>query len=131
LIAYLATLVVAEAPAAAPAEVALAPVTFTVVQGNWGQLQYGFECARCHGDALEGGRGPALTGDTFMAAWQGKPVSDFATAIRSGGPHPGDTVSAEDYAAIIAFVLRENGFTASSTALPTDPAALAGIGMVQ
>ena len=35
--------------------VTLVPVTFTVVQANWGELQYAFECGECHGDALEGG----------------------------------------------------------------------------
>jgi cytochrome c2 len=136
LIAYLATLVAAEEAAAAPAEEPAAPelmpVAFTVVQGNWGQLQYGIECAGCHGDALEGGdRGPALTGDEFIAVWADRSVADLAGLIRDAGPHPGDGVSAEDYAAIIAYLLRENGFTASSTALPNDAEAQAAIGLFQ
>jgi len=134
LIAYLSTLVASEA-AAAPAEEAapeLAPVAFTVVQGNWGELQYGFECAGCHGDALEGGdRGPALIGDDFVAGWADRSIADLAGVIRDAGPHPGDAVAAEDYVAIIAYILRENGFAASSTALPTDAAAQAGIGVFQ
>jgi cytochrome c2 len=124
----------ASAPAASAASApaaALTPVTFTVVQGNWGELQYGIECATCHGDDLSGDRGPALNGDTFATNWLNKSVADLSTAMREGSPHPGDAVSDDDYAAIIAYILRENGFQAGSTALPAALADQATIGIVQ
>ena len=132
LIAYLATLVPSAAAPVEDVAPALAPATFTVVQGNWGELQYGFECAGCHGDALEGGdRGPALTGDDGITAWADRSIADLMAVARDAGPHPGDAVADEDYIAIIAYLLRENGFVAGGAALPTDAEAQVGIGVFQ
>ena len=134
LIAFLATLVpgAAEEAAApveeAPAEeVALEPAAFTVFQANWGDLQYGIACAGCHGDDLTGASAPALIGDEFVAAWTGRSVADFIATARDGRPHPGDEIVADDYAAITAFIMRENGANGGPVALPADAEAQAAL----
>ncbi len=137
LIAYLATLVpgAAEEEAAAaeeePAaeEVAMEPAAFTVFQANWGDLQYGIACAACHGDDLTGGDGPALVGDDFVAAWTGRSVAEFIAAAHDGDEHPGDEVVPDDYAAIAAFIMRENGANGGPTALPAEAEAQAALAL--
>ncbi len=58
-------------------------------------------------------------------------MSDLTTAMRDGGPHPGDAVTDEDYAAIVAFILRQNGFEAGNVALVAGAANQTGIGILQ
>lgn len=132
LIAFLATLVPGAAPAEEAAvpeepaeEVAMAPANFTVIQANIGRIRYEDNCAECHGADLVGGDGPALTGDEFVAAWTGRTVADFLAIARDGEGHPGDALGNEDYAAIVAFILRENGVDGGTTALPADAEAQA------
>ena len=100
----------------------LEPVGFIVFQANWGDIQYGLACAACHGDDLTGGIGPSLVGDDFQAVWTGRSVAEFAAAARDAEEHPGDDVSADDYTAIIAFILRENGVNGGPDALPSTDA---------
>src|SRR6185295_9189270 len=42
---------------------------YTVAQAERGKEKYGQKCSSCHGDFLEGGRGPALSGQEFEANW--------------------------------------------------------------
>ena len=70
-----------------------------------------------------------------MDSWGRRSIANLASVIRDAGPHPGDEVTADDYAAIIAFVLRENGFTAAAqrgdAAIPREAPAQARIGVYQ
>jgi mono/diheme cytochrome c family protein len=94
---------------------------YTKEQSEAGKASYGAKCAVCHGDTLGGGDvPPALVGGTFMSSWSGQPVFDLFDRIRTGMP-PGKegSLSRADTAAITAYILDQNGYPASQTALDT------------
>jgi mono/diheme cytochrome c family protein len=102
---------------------------YTNEQAKRGEPIYGKECASCHGDALDGvGQAPALAGDDFKANWNGQTVGDLFEKIQATMPagSPG-TLSRLQNAAIVAFILKSNGFPAGAKELPTDPEPLAKI----
>ena len=100
---------------------------FTDEQAKQGEQVYLIECASCHAESLAGGQSsPALTGDTFVDAWSGKTVGDLFERTRSAMPldSPG-RLSGRDYARLLAYVFKVNGFPSGDTELDVDLAALA------
>jgi mono/diheme cytochrome c family protein len=106
--------------AAAPTS-AGAPTTFAD-QVAAGQTAYGANCAACHGDAGQGGKGPRLVGLAQGALPLDPPadrkfrktrfvtvgdVADFAVANMP--PGKGGSLPADQYWAILAFDLHANG----------------------
>ncbi|MGD9740392.1 MAG: DUF1259 domain-containing protein [Parvibaculaceae bacterium] len=101
---------------------------FTAQQVTQGRGTYGNGCSGCHGETLAGlDGGPPLTGDLF-ARWFDGPVVDLFTFIHERMPadQPG-SLTPRQVAGLVAFLSERNGFTAGDTALPEDPAALAGM----
>jgi mono/diheme cytochrome c family protein len=95
---------------------------YTTDQAKRGESVYGTECASCHGDALDGmGQAPALAGDDFKNNWNGQSVGDLFEKIRTTMPAgaPGK-LKPEQNAAIVAFILKSNGFPAGSRELASD-----------
>ncbi|MGD9740429.1 MAG: c-type cytochrome [Bauldia sp.] len=100
----------------------LSPVTFMGLQASNGRDTYVAQCASCHGLELQGrgpeqaANGPPLFGPQFEANWFGGPVSELYEFIRRNKP-PGNerSLSNEQYAALVAVILRANGFQASPT----------------
>jgi len=86
-----------------------APV-FTAEQAAAGRSAFQAHCASCHAGDL-GGRddAPALKGDAFLATWKAKPVNELFDFVRTTMPPEGGSISADDYLAIIAYTLQENG----------------------
>ena len=98
---------------------------YSEAQAAEGAELYQASCAACHGVALGGSmETPPLNGK-FVANWAGKPMSHVVDYISHAMPlyAPG-SLSAEDNAKIVAYLLKANGMPAGSTALPSDPAAL-------
>jgi S-disulfanyl-L-cysteine oxidoreductase SoxD len=95
---------------------------YTVSQAATGEAAYAKTCARCHGAALSGGdESPPLTGSGFLGNWNGLPLSDLQTRIRT--TMPTDSVGIYDRQLItdvMAFLLKANGFPAGSVDLPKD-----------
>jgi len=111
----------APAAPATPATTAAAPATFAE-QVAAGQTAYGANCASCHGDAGQGGKGPRLVGLAQGALPLDPPadrkfrktrfvtvgdVADFAVANMP--PGKGGSLPADQYWAILAFDLHANG----------------------
>jgi alcohol dehydrogenase (cytochrome c) len=102
---------------------------FTVAQSARGQALYAGRCAGCHGANLVGGTAPPLTGPLFAASWG--PESLFAQALgrtftvddlaffTSTMMPPGNakSISPQDHAAILAFLLEQNGYRPGATEL--------------
>ena len=99
---------------------------FTAAQADRGGGVYAQSCANCHGGGLEGAdMSPALAGAAFMASWNDLTLGDLFERIRISMPadRPG-TLSRQQMADVIAFVLRSNQFPAGATELPTETPAL-------
>ena len=83
-------------------------------------------CIGCHGPKLDGGdSGPKLVGETFLANWSSQSVGVLFDWIREAMPAeaPG-TLSKDDTAAVIAYILQLNKIPAGKLDLSTDRAAL-------
>jgi alcohol dehydrogenase (cytochrome c) len=96
---------------------------YTAAQAQTGQTAYASACAGCHGFALAGGAGPALTGGGFISAWGQKTARALYEYLALSMPlgSPG-SLSPSTYAAITAFILQANGANSGLHAFAaTDP----------
>lgn len=101
---------------------------YTAAQATRGQALYKERCAMCHGDALEGGIGPPLSGSVFIAAWGAQPLWELASKIRSTMPanDPGKLTPSQS-ADLVAHLLQTGKFPAGRTELGANEAALKAI----
>jgi len=108
--------------AAAPLAIAQAakPALYTDAQATAGAQIYVSSCAACHGSALEGVAAPALKGAPFgeMAAAQSLTAATLLDVIANTMPQsdPG-SLKPEEFAAVTAYILQQNGYPAGATAL--------------
>ena len=80
-------------------------------QAEAGRELYALNCASCHGDALQGTIAGPLRGPEFLGKWGAgaATAADLYTYIHDTmPPGQGGSLSQADYAAILAFVMREN-----------------------
>ena len=97
----------------ASAQPAAEPSVFTAEQASAGKAAFQGHCASCHAGDLRGkDDAPALKGEAFVATWQAKPVKELFEFVRTTMPPEGGSISADDYLAIVSYVLQENGATA-------------------
>lgn len=102
---------------------------YTKEQAGKGRTAYREHCATCHGAKLEGVHlAPSLMGSRFDNMWRRKSADALSYHIRRMPPEPAETsgkLGDETYSNILAYILNQNDFEASTTALPSDMAALA------
>ena len=102
---------------------------YTEEQASRGRTLYDKECAGCHLDSLQGdGLAPGLVADSFTYRWQDGPVSDLFIVIKA--TMPADRPSAlqdQEYADVIAYLLKKNNYPSGSTELSRNQADLKGI----
>jgi len=114
------------APLAANAQAAK-PALYTAAQAQAGAAVYTQACAACHGSQMEGVAAPALKGQAFgeMATAQGLTADALMDVVANTMPQsdPG-SLSPEDYNAVDAYILQQNGYPAGSTALSKGAAGL-------
>jgi mono/diheme cytochrome c family protein len=94
---------------------------YTTDQAARGGETFALVCASCHGAALGGsGEAPALAGGSFAGDFDGQTVGDIFDRIRTTMPQnaPGVLERAQ-YADVLAFLLKANGFPAGKTELGT------------
>jgi mono/diheme cytochrome c family protein len=103
---------------------------YTAAQAAQGAALYASQCAACHGAQLEGIAGPALTGPAFhqMAAIQQLTPKSLLDVVSSTMPMtaPG-TLTADQYASLVAFILQRSGYPAGDKPLAKDNPDLAGL----
>ena len=98
---------------------------FTAEQAAAGKTAFQAHCASCHAGDLRGkDDAPALKGDAFVATWQAKPVKELFDFVRTTMPPEGGSISADDYLAIVAYALQENGAAAGPQPLTPSTSAL-------
>ena len=112
-------------PASAEAEAAdertIWDGVFTSEQASQGQRVAQAECLACHSES-------EWTTPMFLQVWTGRPIRQLYDNIRFTMPYdaPG-RLSREQYAEIIAYILRLNGAEAGDTELPSDDEGLDSI----
>lgn len=93
-----------------------APViaSYTTAQARRGQNLYQKNCVSCHTSA-------AYTGAAFRRAWAGRSPFEIWELIRTSMPqdNPG-RLKPSEYADIVAYLLRLNGYESSDEELPSD-----------
>jgi len=94
---------------------------YTDAQAKRGETLYAAQCASCHAPDLTGiDTAPPLSGTEFNADWNDLTLSDLMERIRATMPadKPG-TLSRQDTADLIAFILAKSSFPPGSAELPT------------
>ena len=117
----------APAPGSSPPEVAtpagssVLDGVFTAAQASRGETRFGQVCAACH-------RITDFAGGRFRVVWVGRTVGDlFVTmSTRMPGDNPG-SLSPDEYADIIGYMLRENRYPEGDGDLAADAPTLQGI----
>lgn len=89
------------------------PGPFTDAQAQAGQTAYAQNCARCHNS----GEAPPLTGEGFWNVWKARTTRDLFARVKDTMPvdNPG-SLSNETVVPIIAYLLKNNGAMAGTTA---------------
>lgn len=101
---------------------------YTARQADRGKDLYKSQCAACHGASLSGGTAPVLEGTAFQTKWKEKTLADLFTLIKTRMPltKPG-SLTAQQTADLIAFILQTNKYKAGNSLLPPDAKALSDI----
>jgi len=96
---------------------------YTAAQADRGQALYRSKCASCHAPNR-------FTDDFFYQSFAGKPLFEMFDVISDSMPedNPG-SMKKEEYADVIAYLLKLNNFPAGATELPIDKEALSAIMM--
>jgi len=102
---------------------------YTDEQAKRGGPLYSQRCAQCHAPDLTGGEtAPALASAEFKGNWSGLSVDDLFERIKISMPqdNPG-SLSRQQTADIVAFVLSKGGFPAGERELAREAEVLKGI----
>ena len=95
---------------------------YTKQQAERGRTEYMQACASCHADDLRGkGTAPSLVGEDFAFQWDDMSVGDLFLRTRTLMPSDRpNSLPAQSYSDIVAFILQSNTFPAGEKELGTD-----------
>ena len=102
---------------------------YTEAQAKRGEGVYTDKCASCHAPDLTGlDQAPPLAGNDFTANWDDMSMNDLFERVRISMPadKPG-SLTREEVADVLSFVLQKNTVPAGQSELPTDADALKAI----
>ena len=105
---------------------------YTADQAKRGEGLYSQYCASCHGPDLTGGEmAPGLTGGEFQSNWNDLSLGELFERMRISMPQnaPG-SLSRQQDADILAYVLFKGNYPAGQTELPTQTEVLSTIKFV-
>ncbi len=104
---------------AAPAAGQLASTAYVAAEADAGEAIYGQMCATCHMSNLTGSfEAPELSGPTFRGAWDERSAEELIELVQvTMPPGAGGSLAPEEYASVVAYILRENGFAPGTVAL--------------
>jgi mono/diheme cytochrome c family protein len=94
---------------------------YTKAQAQRGETLYTQHCEICHGPDLLGGEmAPPLIGGTFQSNWNEQSLGDLFERIRTSMPMnaPG-TLSRQEAADILSYLLSKDSYPAGKSELPT------------
>ena len=97
---------------------------YTTEQAGRGKTSYDAKCASCHGSmaSVTPDMAPLLNDSGFQSLWKDRSLAQLFDRIRETMPQDKpNTLSPEETAALVAYILSGNQLPAGETALPTDP----------
>jgi len=105
---------------------------YSETQARRGEALYGQQCVSCHSADLSGSGAPPLAGTEFLSNWDKMPLADLAEKIAVSMPSnsPG-SLSRDQAADLVAFILKSNKFPSGSADLEADAAKLKTISIVK
>ncbi len=113
-----------EADASSVVAVSVWDGVFTRPQASRGEGRFQQVCAPCH-------RIREFSGNLFRRSWSGSAVGDLFDLIYTTMPDDNPaSLPLEEYAEIVAFILRSNDYPGGEEDLPTDPIELSNIRVV-
>jgi mono/diheme cytochrome c family protein len=85
---------------------------YSAEQAERGAAVYAARCAACHGVSLNGtGEAPGLVGGEFVSHWDTLTVGDLFDRVRTTMPQNApQTLTRDEYADVLAYMLKYNGF---------------------
>ena len=96
----------------------LGQVFYTAEQAEAGEAIYQRSCSGCHLPNLRGSfEAPQLAGPNFRLNWGGRSVADLREALGTMPPQTTTPLTDGQYAALAAYLLRENGMEAGASPL--------------
>ena len=97
---------------------------YTHEQAEAGEAVYRDACADCHLANLRGDfEAPELAGRSFLRVWGDLPIRELLDNIRTTMPEDApESLSDEEYRAIVAYIIRENGGVLGGVSLDGAPA---------
>ena len=106
---------------------------YTEEQAARGKSAYDKECASCHMEDLSGEDfAPALIADAFILRWQGGVLADLLTVVKVTMPQDRPSgLADETYTAIVAHLLKMNGYPSGQQELGTEQAELSEIAFTE
>ncbi|WP_310498046.1 cytochrome c [Sandarakinorhabdus sp.] len=104
---------------------------YTPDQAARGDGVYQQACGACHGAALGGtGEAPPLIGGEFISHWDTMTVGDLYDRVRTTMPQNNpQSLTREQYADVLAYLLKANGFPEGAVPLDRRSEVLATIGI--
>jgi alcohol dehydrogenase (cytochrome c) len=117
-------------PTAVAAQASNPRISYTPAQAQRGEAAYIEHCESCHGRSLDDGPfAPALKGVEFRQKWAARSMEDLFTLVSTKMPpaRPG-TLGDSSYAALLAYILQENGMTPGGRELSVDADSLKTMG---
>jgi S-disulfanyl-L-cysteine oxidoreductase SoxD len=102
---------------------------YTQDQANRGGQIYKAHCEECHQADLHGlDCAPSLVGEAFARSWNGRSVGDFFEKVQTTMPSGAvGSLTGQEYADVVSYVLSANKFPGGRAELPADRAALTSI----
>jgi len=129
LVVWAATAVSAMSGSESQAPASVLEGVYTEEQAKRGEAVYAQTCATCHGATMAGGEmAPPLAGPDFIPGWVKQTVNDLFLRVHEDMPqdNPG-TLTPEQAADTVAFILATNKFPAGTTELSKDKEVLKNI----
>ena len=118
-----ATIIVTAAAAAQPPPRSAKEGVYTTAQADRGKPVYDGKCASCHGSmaTVTPDMAPLLNDSGFQNLWRDRSLAQLFSRIRETMPQDKpNTLSPEETADLVAYILNANQLPAGDTALPTD-----------
>jgi mono/diheme cytochrome c family protein len=99
---------------------------YSEAQATRGKAVYEAQCAFCHQSDLRGqGFAPGVVEETFATRWQDGNLGDLFTIVKATMPQDKPaSLTDDEYAAIVAYLLQANRYPTGQQELRADPAAL-------